>query len=245
MAWTPRFGGSQLHSAHSQSLTATRRVQSVLSCRNARGRVRVRVAGHPGRRSTSLFYLLFCTVTPSQVVASCLRDPCAACEQYRVQLARRLWRGGVWTGVCAYRRASCCMELDIDLSSLGLPSRKESSLGALKKRAEAAAVPAVPARPFGLASPVVAARPPPVPLAGLDQLAELGRPTAAPARATAHRPGTASGGDLLGPFEALHSPPPAVPARHPRRVCRPACARGTNPRIVAPLGNPSVHPAPI
>ena len=192
-----------------------------------------------GARSTSLFYLLFCTVTPSQVVASCLRNPCAACEQCRVQLARRLWRGGVWTGVCAYRRASCCMELDIDLSSLGLPSRKESSLGALKKRAEAAAVPAVPARPFGLASPVVAARPPPVPLAGLDRLAELGRPTAAPARATAHGPGTASGGDLLGPFEALHSPPPAVPARHPRRVCRPACARGTNPRIVAPLGNPS------
>ena len=187
--------------------------------------------------STVLPELFDCFSVSQCATAGCPRDTCAACQQCRVQLARRLWRGGVWTGVCAYRRASCCMELDIDLSSLGLPSRKESSLGALKKRAEAAAVPAVPARPFGLASPVVAARPPPGPLAGLDQLAELGRPTAAPARATAHGPGTSSGGDLLGPFEALASPPPAVPARHSRRVCRPACVRGTNPRLGTSLGS--------
>jgi hypothetical protein len=133
------------------------------------------------------------------------------------------------------------MDLDIDLSGLGLRSSKERTLGALKKRAEAAATPARPVGPpagAGLGTPFPVgpghhAPLPPLPQsslsAGLDALAGFGsplpaslRPTQQPAAAPATTPGLTRGAsveDLLGDF--MTTPPlPRCAPRHERAFAR-------------------------
>jgi hypothetical protein len=127
------------------------------------------------------------------------------------------------------------MDLDLDLSSLGLRSSKERTLGALKKSAAAAATPVRPAVPpvgAGLGTPGLFSvgpghhAPPPLPplptalqsslSAGLDALAGFGSPLPAALRPTQQHaaaapvttPGLTRGAsveDLLGDFLATPS----------------------------------------
>jgi hypothetical protein len=113
------------------------------------------------------------------------------------------------------------MDLDLDLSALGVPSRKSNTLGALKAKAAAAPTvqPTVQAveqsRTSSAAQPSTAPRM--AHLAGLDELAHIGRSAPAAARPAAAPAGSMRGmDDLLADFTSLAPPSAAV-----QRACVP------------------------
>jgi len=135
------------------------------------------------------------------------------------------------------------MDLDLDLSALGLPNRRDNTLSALKKKAESAQerAPPPPSR-----SPAPPPRPQkPVPLAGLDELANIGRPAPKPAPPPAD--------DFLGAFASLSAsarpdaprPPPRPPSvlDEPLQSAGGAAALGDD-FFGAPPANQSAHAHP-
>ncbi len=142
------------------------------------------------------------------------------------------------------RHCALAMDLDLDLSSLGLRSSKERTLGALKRAAAAAPAP----RPAYGSNPGLGApsAPPPLPphlpppsphlAAGLDALASFGSPMPAPARPVGQARAPVE--DLLG--DLLSTPMASVrcaSARHAQLACagKPArCAHGYGPRCGGP-----------